>query len=114
MPTYRPPQEIKPGMIDPMRSGRTLAQSDIQSGDIVCFQAEISDREARDLESKGLYSNLVQFYDFLLNRVMVSFRPKFGEPSADQPEFSLALSQKQKYDAVGYFLLVNFVLCEWF
>jgi len=104
------PQEIKPGMIQPTWPGHTFTQSEIQSGDIICFQAETSDQETHDLESQGLCSNPVQFYNFLLNRVMVSFRPRLGEPSTDQPEFSLALSKKQKYDAVSYCLFASPVL----
>ena len=57
-----------------------------------------------DLESQGLHSNPIQFYDFLQNRVMILFRPKFEEPDQDRPEFSLVLSKKQTYDAVGLIL----------
>jgi hypothetical protein len=53
-----------------------------------------------DFESQGLYSNPVQFYDFLQNRVMIIFRPKNEEIDAEHPEFSLTLSKKQNYDAV--------------
>ena len=51
------------------------------------------------METQGLYSNPAQFYDFLQNRVMILFRPKFDEAEPD-PEFSLVLSKKQNYDAV--------------
>lgn len=54
-----------------------------------------------DLDSQGLYSNPTQFYDFLQNRVMVVFRPKFEEPDQEHPEFSLILSKKQNYDVVS-------------
>ena len=43
----------------------------------------------------------MQFYDFLQNRVMLIFRPKFEEPDHDHPEFSLILSKKQNYDVVS-------------
>ena len=43
----------------------------------------------------------MQYYDFLQNRVMVVFRPKFEEPDQDHPEFSLVLSKKQNYDVVS-------------
>jgi len=48
-----------------------------------------------------LYSNPVQFYDFLQNRVMIILRPKFEEPDHDHPEFNLVLSKKQNYDTVS-------------
>lgn len=56
-----------------------------------------------DIEAQSLYSNPIQFYDFLQNRVMIIFRPKFEEPDHDHPEFSLILSKKQNYDMVGGF-----------
>lgn len=34
---------------------------------------------------------------------MILFRPKFEEPDADYPEFSLVLSKKQNYDIVCTF-----------
>jgi ubiquitin carboxyl-terminal hydrolase 7 len=89
-------------MIELMKPKYTFTQSEIQDGDIICFQVDISDKEVHDLESQGLYSNPQQFYDFLQNRVMVLFRPKFDESDVDQPEFSLVLSKKQNYDAVGH------------
>jgi hypothetical protein len=52
-----------------------------------------------DLEIQSLYSNPIQFYDFLQNRVMIIFRPK-SEADYDGPEFSLVLSKKQTYDTV--------------
>jgi hypothetical protein len=54
-----------------------------------------------DLESQGLYSNPVQYYDFLQNRVMIIFKPKFEDHDQDQPEFKLILSKKQNYDIVS-------------
>ena len=53
-----------------------------------------------DYEAQGLYSNPVQYYDFLQNRVMILFRPKFEESDPEHPEFHLTLSKKQNYDIV--------------
>ena len=64
------PQELKPGMIEFMNLGFTISQSEIQDGDIICFQVAISDEKARDLESRGLYSNPQQFYKFLRSRMV--------------------------------------------
>ena len=58
-----------------------------------------------DLENQGLYSNPTQYYDFLQNRVMIVFRPKFEESDQEYPEFSLVLSKKQNYDVVS--IVVN-------
>ena len=48
---------------------------------------------------QSLYSNPINFYDFLQNRVMIIFRPK-SDTDYDGPEFSLVLSKKQTYDTV--------------
>ncbi|KAF8654190.1 hypothetical protein AX16_003719 [Volvariella volvacea WC 439] len=90
-------EEIKPGMIELMKPKLTFGQSEIQDGDVICFQVDISEKEVHDLESQGLYSNPAQFYDFLQNRVMIIFRPKNEEPDHEHPEFSLVLSKKQTY-----------------
>jgi ubiquitin carboxyl-terminal hydrolase 7 len=42
----------------------------------------------------------VQYYDFLQNRVMVIFRPRYDELDQEHPEFKLVLSKKQNYDIV--------------
>ncbi|EGO20961.1 hypothetical protein SERLADRAFT_452101 [Serpula lacrymans var. lacrymans S7.9] len=94
-------EEIKPGMIELMKPKLTFAQSEIQDGDVICFQVEHSEKEIHDLDSQGLYSNPTQFYDFLQNRVMIVFRPKFEEPDHDHPEFSLILSKKHNYDIMS-------------
>lgn len=94
-------EEIKPGMIELMKTKMTFAQSEIQDGDVICFQVDLPDKEVHDFESQGLYSNPVMFYDFLQNRVMIIFRPKNEEISAEFPEFSLTLSKKQNYDAMS-------------
>ncbi|KAF8894531.1 hypothetical protein BD779DRAFT_1669025 [Infundibulicybe gibba] len=94
-------EEIKPGMIELMKLKISFAQSEIQDGDVICFQVDLPDKEIHDLDSQGLYSNPTQFYDFLQNRVMIIFRPKFEEPDHDHPEFNLVLSKKQNYDTMS-------------
>jgi ubiquitin carboxyl-terminal hydrolase 7 len=109
-------EEIKPGMIELMKPKLTFSQSEIQDGDVICFQVDLSEKECvhcikpfvdyltpptriHDLEIQGLYSNPIQFYDFLQNRVMIVFRPK-SDSDHEAPEFSLVLSKKQTYDMV--------------
>ncbi|KAH7889278.1 hypothetical protein F5I97DRAFT_1934219 [Phlebopus sp. FC_14] len=94
-------EEIKPGMIELMKQKLTFAQSEIQDGDVICFQVEHSEKEIHDLESQMMYSNPIQFYDFLQNRVMIVFRPKFDEPDHDRPEFSQIFSKKHNYDMMS-------------
>jgi ubiquitin carboxyl-terminal hydrolase 7 len=104
-----------------MKPKLSLGQSQIQDGDVICFQVELPEkqwvhswvfdypsdsRRIHDLESRDLYTTPVQYYNFLQNRVVIMFRPKFEDPDPDT-EFSLALSKKQNYDIVrDYFILL--------
>lgn len=45
MSLFRHCQEIKPSMIELMKLKATFLQSEIQDGDILCFQAEHSEAE---------------------------------------------------------------------
>ena len=108
-------------MIELMKPKMTFAQSEIQDGDVICFQVDITEKEyasialiihqgwpivlrIQDLDGQNLYSNPTQFYDFLQHRVLIFFRPKGLEPDHDHPEFQLVLSRKQNYDVVCLFL----------
>ena len=55
-------------MIELMKPSETFAKSEIQDGDIICFQVDISEQEAEDFESRGLSSNPQQFYKSLQSR----------------------------------------------
>ncbi|KAI6039589.1 ICP0-binding domain of ubiquitin-specific protease 7-domain-containing protein [Pisolithus marmoratus] len=94
-------EEIRPGMIRSMKPKLTFSQSEIQNGDVICFQVKQEKKELRYLDNQGLYSNPSDFYDFLQNRVTIIFRPKFEEPDNDHPEFSLVLSKKHNYDTMS-------------
>ncbi|KAF9052946.1 hypothetical protein BJ165DRAFT_1413298 [Panaeolus papilionaceus] len=93
-------EEIKPGMIELMKPKLSFLQSEIQDGDVICFQVDLPDKEIHDHESQGLYSNPVQFYDFLQNRVMIIFKPRFEDPEPEA-EFNLIFSKKQNYDIMS-------------
>ncbi|KAI5451946.1 ubiquitin-specific protease ubp15 [Naganishia albida] len=94
-------EEIKAGMIELMKQRATFANSEIQDGDVICYQVEMTDKEVSDCEQQQLYASVPQFYDFLQNRVLVSFRPKYEEPSASNPEFDLMLSKKMTYELMA-------------
>jgi ubiquitin carboxyl-terminal hydrolase 7 len=107
-------------MIELMKPKLSFAQSEIQDGDVICFQVDLPEKEwvssakqslsceltpprrAHDIESQGLHSNPIHYYDFLQNRVMIVFRPKLDEVDNEHPEFSLVLSKKQNYDIVRF------------
>jgi ubiquitin carboxyl-terminal hydrolase 7 len=97
-------EEIKHSMIEPMKSKQTFQQSEIQDGDIICFQKILSEPEL----STVTYTDARQYYDYLLNRISIEFlcRSKDGGPS-----FSLMLSKKMTYEQfsakVGEYLKVD-------
>ncbi|EEH42738.2 ubiquitin-specific protease UBP15 [Paracoccidioides brasiliensis Pb18] len=85
-------EEIKHSMIEPMKSKQTFHQSEIQDGDIICFQRQVSDSE---LPPTVLYTDARQYYDYLLNRLSVKFAPL--KPEENEP-FELTLSRKMTYE----------------
>ena len=70
-----------------MKPKQTFQQSEIQDGDIICFQRVFTDLDPNSVP----YTDARQYYDYLLNRISVLFCPKVG---GSGPEFSLMLSRK--------------------
>lgn len=84
-------EEIKYSMIEAMKPKQTFQQSEIQDGDIICFQQNLPDLDP----STVTYTDARQYYDYLLNRIPVSFYPK---PGTEGEAFVLSLSKKMTYD----------------
>jgi len=93
-------EEIKAGMIESMKVKQTFAQNEIQDGDIITYQVDISEKEVADLEAQSLYSSVPQIYDFLQNRVLVQFKPRHDDGKS--AEFDLMLSKKMTYDVMAH------------
>ena len=89
-------EEIKHAMIENMKLKSTLLQSELQDGDIVCFQRSVPDKEVSALGQMEKLSNAREFYDYLLNRIEVRFVPKFVVEGQDT--FVLVLNKKMTYD----------------
>jgi len=81
------------------RTKSEQGRSNIFQGFSPNSQNNVQNRQ-QDFEAHQLYSQVPQFYDFLQNRVLVSFKPKFEEISDLNPEFELILSKKNTYDVV--------------
>ncbi|KAH7135460.1 hypothetical protein B0J11DRAFT_160024 [Dendryphion nanum] len=90
-------EEIKQNMIEAMKPKVTLAQSEIQDGDIITVQRTLTEKEASQLSATGNYVDVKEFYDYLLNRIEVEFSPKIAD-APNCPTFSLQLSKKMSYD----------------
>ncbi|KAJ5573764.1 Ubiquitinyl hydrolase 1 [Penicillium hispanicum] len=85
-------EEIKHTMIDVMKPKQTFQQSEIQDGDIITFQRTVKESE---LPPTAIYPEARQYYDYLLNRMDVTFAPV---KTGDGDEFTLTLSRKMSYD----------------
>jgi ubiquitin carboxyl-terminal hydrolase 7 len=93
-------EEIKQNMIEAMKPKVTLAQSEIQDGDIITVQRTLSDKEMGQVQASGGYTTAKDFYDYLVNRITVEFIPRNSE-DAELPTFSLTLSKKMTYDQLA-------------
>ena len=97
MPTLALYEEIKHSMIEPMKPKMTFQQAEIQDGDVICFQKDLSEAEATSVRQAGNYANAKEFYDYLLNRTTVRFMPRFPENKPND-SFDLYLNRKFTYD----------------
>jgi ubiquitin carboxyl-terminal hydrolase 7 len=91
---YRVFEEIKQGMIDSLKAKATLAQAELQDGDIVAVQKHTSEKETAEVVGK--FSDLREHYDHLLNRIRVHFYPKNGV-TTDRQQFDLVLNKRINY-----------------
>ena len=93
-------EEIKVKMIDPMNAKSTFASSELQHGDIVCFQQILPKEELEEMQDAGKYTDPPSFYNYLFHRTDVWFvnRP---EPDNDDKIFKLELSRVMSYDQVA-------------
>ncbi|KAL9128721.1 MAG: hypothetical protein Q9217_002654 [Psora testacea] len=96
-PTISLYEEIKNSMIEPMKPKATLQQAEIQDGDVVCFQKQLSEKQVSTIAQTGGYTDAREFYDYLLNRKQVTFSPRYLTDS-DKEVFKLDLSRKMSYE----------------
>ncbi|KAL9110757.1 MAG: hypothetical protein Q9227_004749 [Pyrenula ochraceoflavens] len=86
-------EEIKDSMIEQMKAKQTFQQSEIQDGDIICFQKVDPNLDLTMIP----YTDAKQYYDYLLNRTTIRFYPKVVK-EGEESEFSLMLSKKMTYE----------------
>lgn len=98
-------EEVKPGMVDPLKLQSTLAQSELVNGDILCFQKNLD----KDMAKRYEYPFAPNYYDYLMYRITLTFVPK--NPPRDDKEaekmkqagipfaqVDVQLSRKMTYD----------------
>ncbi|PKC57083.1 hypothetical protein RhiirA1_499118 [Rhizophagus irregularis] len=70
-------REIKPNMIEEKKPKSTFQQSEMQDGDIICFQKTLTEKEIQKHKTAGHCWDIPHFYELLTLRIVVSFKPKF-------------------------------------
>lgn len=91
-------EEIKPSMIEKMIPKFTFKKSEIQNGDIICFQKALTLKEIQEHLSAGRIHTIPEFYESLSTSIIVHFKSKFGYRDP-KPEFNLVLNKKMGYNA---------------
>ncbi|POG66834.1 ubiquitin carboxyl-terminal hydrolase 5 [Rhizophagus irregularis DAOM 181602=DAOM 197198] len=93
-------EEIKPNMIEEVKLKSTFQQSEIDDGDIICFQKALTEKEIQEHTIFCRYWDIPHFYESLTLRIVVSFKPKLKDRDP-KPEFDLVLNKKWTYDQVA-------------
>ena len=99
-------EEIKMNFIEPMKPKQTLDASEIQDGDIVCFQRHFNEAQTAAIQQTSPTACLKapHFYDFLINRMWVTFTPKqvpipnLQVRNEGDEFFKIPLSKKDTYE----------------
>ncbi|RUS34462.1 ICP0-binding domain of ubiquitin-specific protease 7-domain-containing protein [Jimgerdemannia flammicorona] len=63
-------KEIQPSMIEAMKTSATFQQSEIQDGDIICFQKEMSVTETAEYRSQGHAATIIEFFKKIKTKIM--------------------------------------------
>ncbi|KAF2859744.1 cysteine proteinase [Piedraia hortae CBS 480.64] len=103
-------EEIKHNHIERKKPKSTLVASEIQDGDIICFQRHLSEAEAAMIKQTNPTACLdaPAQYDFLVNQIDIKFCPRFPSAAINElreegsERFSLTLSRKDTYEALAH------------
>jgi ubiquitin carboxyl-terminal hydrolase 7 len=103
-------EEIKPGMIEPLKPNATFVLSEIQDGDIICFMRGQSTKRSVSLEivingrldeliKEGKYPDPARYYEFLHNKITLRFMPRYSDQIVKE-DFQCVLAKTMKYEQV--------------
>lgn len=92
-------EEIKPGMIEPLRFKTTFSQAEIVDGDIICVQRTVGESDRLSLTQVGLYPQVDNYYDFYYNKISIQILPKYADAEVNS-KFDLILSKKMTYETI--------------
>ncbi|KAI7864234.1 ubiquitin carboxyl-terminal hydrolase 5 [Spinellus fusiger] len=89
-------EEIKPTMIEKMDLTQTFTTAEIQDGDIIAVQKQLTNEEIEFLKAEDKHINVPAFMKYQLDKVDVRFTSQDGSN-----EFMLALDKHMKHDEVA-------------
>ncbi|CAG8491651.1 11949_t:CDS:10 [Dentiscutata heterogama] len=90
-------EELRPSMIVEMNPEWTFQRSEIQDGDIICFQKALTEKEIQEHTAAGRIHDIPTFYESLCMRIIIQFKPKHKDQE-QCPEFELVLNKKYTYN----------------
>ncbi|KAI8905738.1 cysteine proteinase [Powellomyces hirtus] len=90
-------EEVKPEMIDVLKTKVSFGFAELGDGDIICYQRELSPKELPTLPEPAL-PDVAAYYDALRNRVKVAFKEKGHD--REEENRTMILSKKMNYSAV--------------
>lgn len=104
-------EEIKPFMIDPVVFENTFFESELVNGDIITFEKEYSKEFLDSHVPADGFRQPAQYYDFLCNRVLLTFRHR-SDPEAEKdgitqhaiepiPDFNVWISKTSSYEQMA-------------
>ncbi|OQR93624.1 ubiquitin carboxyl-terminal hydrolase 12 [Achlya hypogyna] len=91
-------EEVQPESINVLDPSATLKESELQNGDMLVFQFPPTEPDA-DEDSDDECPTVPDFFQYLLNRVDVHFKPRFEDDDAAEA-LELPLQLTDSYDAV--------------
>ncbi|RGB42730.1 ICP0-binding domain of ubiquitin-specific protease 7-domain-containing protein [Rhizophagus diaphanus] len=87
-------EEIKPNMIDEIDLRFTFQRLELQNGDIICFQKNLTEKEIQEHIEAGRIHSIPQFYESLSLHTVFSFKSRLK----NYPKFNLILNKKLTYN----------------
>lgn len=92
-------EEIKSTMIDLVDVELTFSQAELQDGDILCIQRQLTPQEDAIITENGGKSTVATFMEYKLGIVSVHFTPLY--PDGEQPDLRLSLHKEMLYEEVA-------------
>ncbi|CAG8473851.1 25155_t:CDS:2, partial [Racocetra persica] len=94
-------EEITQNIIAEKNPELTFQQSEIQDGDIICFQKALTEQEVQEHTTAGRIYDIPTFYELLVMRVVVQFKPK-NKDHKQGPEFEVRMYYNEVSDRNSY------------